>query len=358
MSFFHSLLCSSSDRLSLIGVNNMIAGGDSYTEGLYATSTANRYINIFQTTKGISTLTNVGQNGAGAVEQINAIKNLSYTSSSTLLTAMLGLNEIRRGGSGAKTLKQIEAGFLYYINKHIGTNRVASGSSSVTRTGTFLSTDATANGAVYGAGAFPGNVSSYTTTQNSQWEYSFSGTKIGFVTFGDDGTFNYGRIDIYIDNILQETMDLSSWASGLETPATFFNRVIPVSKMIFGLTDTSHTLKIVAKDVGKIVFVDYFFTPASPVNTGPILFGEIPYLTTAGYATFSPTYNSGSVAASDSASAIIQSLVATYKLLGYKIAYVPINNFLDLTTSLDPDLVHRNDIGHAQMATAFLSKVT
>ncbi len=361
------------DKIDLSGITNIVAVGDSFMVGANSTPSGgtaadytNSFINLYKAEKEISTIQNIAVGGKGTLTMIQNIKNLAYTSLSSLMVVNIGLNEVRRGGDGSKTLKQIEAGYLYYLQKHLAINRVFSGSSSVTRTGTFSNTNFQSYGAVGTSGTLPASTrTSFTTTLNSQWEYTFTGTNVGFIFMASDGVIGtgYGRFEVYIDDTLISTEQAEGvWYSGiaeLGNAPILTNQLGPVPYIIHGLTNTTHTVKIKNIDSGLATTLDYFFQLDTPSNTGPIMFMEIPYITTLGYSMYSgvvPPHNNGTAAKSDTASAVIQSIVTEYRSLGYDIVFVPTNQYFS-TSNVDPaDEVHPNNAGHVEIYNALLYK--
>ncbi len=357
------------NKIDLTGVTNLIGVGDSFMYGLNSTPTGgaasdytNSFINLFRVGNSFSSIQNVGIGGTGTLTMINQVKSLSYTSSSSLMVVNVGLNDIRRGGNGSKTLKQLEAGYLYYLQKHISINRIFSGSSSVTRTGTFANADFTPSGAVGTNGSLPGTtLTSYSNTLNSTWEYTFTGTKIGFVFFGTDGVTatGYGRLEVYIDNVSVDVVECEGvWYSGIAEPSplTTTNTLGAVPYMIHGLSNASHTIKIRVVDSGEYIALDYFFQPDLPANVGPIIFCEIPYLTSSGYAMyggFTPPHNNATQAKSDDASNVIFNIVNQYRALGYRISFARTNAFFDCNNDIDlSDSVHPTNAGHVHIQQA------
>lgn len=92
-----------------------------------------------------------------------------------------------------------------------------------------------------GAGDYFDDVK-YTTTNGDYFQYTFNGTGIEFIT---PKTFNYGNIDIYIDNVFKQTV--SANGSGYQAQQMIYS--------ITGLVPGSHTLKAV-KTSGSYMQLD------------------------------------------------------------------------------------------------------
>lgn len=334
---------SHNDLLNLTGINNIHAIGDSITVGSNASPVSNSYINLFQRNRGIATITNQAVGARGVWNQLQAFKFAVYTRSQTVITAMVGLNDIKRNGSNSKTLKKIEAGYKSYICKHITSTQIAATSGSVTRTGTFSTILLSTQGS-YGT-------CSFNTTAGATWEYTFTGTSIGVIFMALDGVLytGWGNANIYIDNQLIDTFTSTGvWYDGVSDGA-YDNGRGPVPYFVFGLSNSQHTIKIESQTAAAVV-LDVFFTLQNLNEIGPMVFFEIPYNTSLGY--FNAP-NQGSITASDLASDVIKNLVDEFSGYGMKIGYVPTNTYYDIGFGCDQlDGTHPNNAGHYQIFQA------
>lgn len=343
-----------SERLSLAGITNIFALGDSITVGQNASPSSNAYINLIKSIYGISTITNSASGGRGAWYAADRINHAGFTRASTLITVMAGLNDIRRNGSAAKTLAKIEATYRSIILRGISDANSAGGSVGVTRSGgTFTGYAADTLGGLYGTGTLPGNFAcsvAIGTHPAAQYSYTFTGTAFGVQFSADDGVIsNYATAEIRIDGVLVKTVNLDTYYDGV-SDGTYDNARGPVAFSFHNLANTSHTVVITGETgSGFGLPVDYFCTILPPATAASFLFFEIPYLNSTGYA-LSPAL--GSEAASDAASAVIESIVDEYKSYGYNIAYVRTNDIYNLLTGLDTDNIHPNNTGHTQIRMA------
>ncbi|WP_244163276.1 glycoside hydrolase family 27 protein [Paenibacillus pectinilyticus] len=82
----------------------------------------------------------------------------------------------------------------------------------------------------------------FTQTNNDYYQFTFTGTGIDLITEKSTGQ---GNMDIYVDNVLQQTV--SAYNASLLSQQTLFS--------ISGLSNTSHTLKVVKK-TGTYLILD------------------------------------------------------------------------------------------------------
>lgn len=330
-------------KLPVTGRNTLFAYGDSITVGDNATTAANRYINKLATLYTM-TLTNRGASGRGVFRMAQQGIVDGYTRANTLLTCMAGLNDIRRGGTNAKTLKKIEACYRVMAVKAISGTTTASGAAGVTRVGTFTNYSANLVGGVYtNTGTTP---ATFTNTNGSYWEWSFTGTAFGINFIANSGDVQtFGTASVYVDGVFVEDIFLNDWYDNI-SDGTYDNRRGPLSWSWHNFSNTAHTVRVVAN--GGIVPIDYFcLIQSSPSNCASVLAIEIPYLSSAGYA-ISPA--NGTVAISNSASLVIKKVIDYYSSLGFNMHFAWINDlWYNLTTGLDTDQIHPNNTGHNQI---------
>lgn len=340
------------NRLDATGKNSLVALGDSITQGQNASPTTLSYINRYRTLYNFTTFQNASVSSRGVWNQANAVQGLTFTRSLTVISCLIGLNDIRRNSSATKTLAKIEACYRTIILKGLANAVAQSGSTGVTRSGgTFTGFSANTVGGTGTGGALPGATRASFSTDGGDWSWTFSGTAFGIQFIANSGDVEtYGTCDIYIDSVFNRTIDLNVWYDNVSDGA-YDNRRGPLAFTWHGLTNASHTIEVRTTNTGNPVVVDFFCSLQSVANSASFIFSEIPYLDATGYAT-SPSL--GSVAASDAGSAVIRSLVTEYRALGYNIAYVQWNKFYNLSTGLDTaDHIHPNNTGHGQGLEAF-----
>lgn len=343
------------------GVTNIVAAGDSITVGQAATApyTTNGYIYQLRTAKGIATITNGAVGGRGVWRMAKELFSgtlTTYDRDISFLSVMAGLNDMKRGGSNAKTFNKIESCYKAYMVKHLFNNTIYPSEAGVTKVGGGHAnfSDATANliGGASNSGA--GKQMQYTTVAGSYWEYAFTGKYIGLILMGLDGVVfsGWGIADIYIDGVLVDSVDLSNRYDGISDGA-YDNGRGPVGWYKLDLSDGPHTIRITARSAANIVlnFISY---NADPSENYKAVFCEIPYNTPAGYALVP---NSGSIALSDQASTIIENIVTDVRSYGFNFRYFRTNDYLSLITGIDPDGVHPNQAGHSQIASGLAAEL-
>jgi lysophospholipase L1-like esterase len=337
-------------KVDLTGKTSMQACGDSFTQSQGATTGAQGYLSQYATARGLST-TNVSVGGRGIWNQQAAMQGATFTRTTTLISVLVGLNDIKRNGNDPKTLKKIESGFKAIALKAMNAGAIYSGSASVTRTGTtFTIYNAAAVGGLgTSTGSIPGNKATFNNAAGvHSWEYTFTGTNIAAQMIGADGTtYTMGTCDIFIDGVLQETIDLDGWYDAVSDGA-YDNGRGPVIWWKFGLTNASHTIKIEANGDG-FVPVDFFCQLLTPANSAALLFWEIPYCTATGY--LSPP--NGSMPESNDGSLVIRQVVKDLRAQGYNAGYAQTMNFYNQINSGDG--THPNNTGYDQITNAGLA---
>jgi hypothetical protein len=315
------------------------------------------FIQNFATEQGL-TLSNQATSGRGCWNAINAFKGLSFSRPQTLVAVLVSLNDIRRGGSSAKTLKKIQSSYSSIILKGIALSNVAAASGAVTKVGSQSGFAASTYGGVYGSS---NGAQISTSNAVESWSWSFVGTSFGVQFIGSDGVAaTFGTVQIYIDNVLIDTQNLNASYDGI-SDGSYDNARGPVAFTYHGYTNTTHTVKVQTVGDGSIA-LDFFAELNTPANSCSFILGEIPYLDATGYAT-SPS--SGSVSASAAGSNVIKNLAVRYYSLGYTITYAPVNAstpgglYISNTSSglSSSDHIHANDTGHSQIDASFTRKI-
>jgi lysophospholipase L1-like esterase len=340
---------------SALAINrDILALGDSFTAGSLASTQADEFIELLGSHVGQS-IENRGQGGEGSY----AVTDTFFSSlkisnrSGYWLWAMFGFNDLRRGGSNPKTLNKIQAATRTLIVTQFAKNIASVQDSSVTKSN--WSTNQT---------TFETSRYLYSTTPlhpltadaiNATLQWTFTGTNcvIGaYITA--TATFDNlnGPFEVRIDGVLQgSAYDLRDMSDGIASNANS-NDTIPYAIRISGLTNASHVLEIkcTTSTPSTIDYVGILFEP-SDCPSG-IIFGDIPFMTAAGYATApanatTPIMQSGTDA--------IKSVTAEYISDGYPIGHSPTNDFYNLTTDVAGDNVHPNDSGHQHIYESIIS---
>lgn len=346
------------NKVSISGRTNLYSFGDSFTNpGLNASPSSLAYINLLKSVYNM-TLTNSGASGRGIWLAASSIQGLSFTRTTSLITVLAGFNDLRRldASSDVRVLKKIEAGYRSIIFKAISSSAIRSGSSSVTRTGTFTAFAANTVGGLGIAGSIPGaNTATFNTGgAAATWQWTATGTGFGIQFIANSGDVEtYGTCLVKIDGTTVATINLNNWYDNV-SDGTYDNRRGPLALTWHGLTNTTHTIQVVANGDG-IVPVDFFGDLQTTANSAAMIFGGVPYMDATGYAT---APNSGSSATFDLGTTVIKNLVAEYRLLGFPIAFADWNKFYNITTGLSSsDHIHPNNTGHGQGAESFKSVI-
>ena len=227
-------------------------------------------------------------------------------------------------------------------------SQVASGSASVTRTGTITTSLALTYGGINTNVALPAsNAASTSSTIGDNWQWTFTGTGFCVQFIASDGAVaTYGTVDIYIDGVVVKSVDLNSFYDGV-SDGVYDNKRGPIAYSFHGLTNTSHTIKVQVTSAATVI-LDFFAPLNAIASTPPIIFAEIPYRQGSSYP----------LSARDSGTNVIKTIVDEYRALGYNIALAKVNTYYNIYNGLSYDSVHPNDTGHAQIESAFLAAIT
>lgn len=346
----------SNKPINITNRSYLIALGDSFTTGLNASPGSNAYIPLFVAAKpAITTLNNLAQGGKGVWVMANAIQNVSYLGgqSATIVSAMAGYNDMRRGSSAFLTRKKIQTCYRSVVLNGIANVFAPAGSASVTRTGTWTSYNASSVGGRYPGGTIPSNMAVISIVSGSTMTWTFTGSDFGVQFSGADSThFTYGTGTITIDGKPLDNINLNVWYDGISDGVNS-NQRGPVAFTWHNFKYESHTVVLTTTSNNSFA-VDFFATINTPLNSPCFVFFEIPYSDATGYAV---TPEFGSVAASDICTALIKTIVTDYIKLGYSICYVPTNSYFSLMTGLSGDHIHPNNTGHTQIFNAMSAYV-
>lgn len=333
------------NKVSISGATTLTTYGDSITSGLNASVAGNRWANKLATDKSL-TLTNSGLSGSGVWYALSQLKSITWDNTK-VITVMAGFNDIDRNGDAARTLLKIEACYRSMVIAAIRGTQVASGSASVTRTGTITTSLALTYGGINSNVAIPAsNAASTSSTIGDNWQWTFTGTGFCVQFIASDGAVaTYGTVDIYIDGAVVKSVDLNSFYDGV-SDGVYDNKRGPIAYSFHGLSNTSHTIKVQVTSAATVI-LDFFAPLNSIASTPPMIFAEIPYRQGSTYP----------LSARDSGTGVIKTIVDEYRALGYNIALAKINTYYNIYNGLSYDSVHPNDTGHAQIESAFLAAI-
>jgi hypothetical protein len=341
--------------IDLANVTGVKAVGDSIMEGYNATNRATQSFAYLHASASGLTLSNIGLSSSKALHCYQLFKDEAFTRLSTMLLVNVGLNDITAELNNAVNKQQFKDGINSIIGLYLASTKVASGSASVTRSGTFVSPAFTALGSVMVSGSIPGaSIYASTTVANSYYEYTFTGTAIGFAYIATSTAFDYSIFEIYIDGVLYDTVDPSTKLSGDYDNYGAKTRA-HLHYNIWGLANTSHTIKIICTE-NKVCGVDFFYQPVAPASCQNIIFQEIPYMDDTYYGVGHPNvnYQNGSKAKSDEWSGFINEIMGQFRNRGYKASYAAVNSYYDRSIGLATDFIHPNDKGHYDIANGLV----
>lgn len=325
--------------------------GDSYTVGTGATNSSYAYINIFANRLD-ATVSNQGASGGGVVEMFKRSINVLSANNSIPITALAGFNDAIRGGSDIRELEKIKGGYLAFLANVFLTTSIPASSESVTQTGTWVALNGSTN--------FPlkAETISGTGLSNSsigaKLSYTFSGSSLVVGYVSNDATdtgFQMASFNIVIDGVAMGTYTGNNKTLGV-VDSFWSNDYAPNAEVFTNLGTGSHTVEVINND-GNALYIDYFGTLLPPSQCANVLIGTIPKIDSAGYAgrPYSP-----SDITTDSCSSYIVEATKIFINGGYPVSLIDVNRYYN-SDGIAVDNVHPNDIGHGQLATAFISKI-
>lgn len=298
-----------------------------------------------------STQTNLGVSGTGASRvALNGYANLPLNGGHYNIVAEAAANDLYRNGAAASTLSKIRDCYKAFLAAaFLNTAIPASSASSSGPTGPIGPVG------IWGEKAQSlGGTARYAPTNGAFLSWTFSGNSVVVGTFASDGTvYPLGDINVYIDNVLVETVNFAGDTDGNIGAYDSEKKqgLTPAALVYTGLSAGSHTVKV-EKAGGSYMLIDYFGTLVAPATAPSVFVGEVHKLNAIGYAAQpkrSPTVDAAGTAA-------IADSVNYFADLGYPTVLVPINDFYNLANGVSSDNEHPNSIGGVQIANAYVSK--
>lgn len=314
------------------------AYGDSITVGFNSTSSPLAYINLLGTLYG-KTVYNRAVSGKGIWEATRDHLFDINSTDSVLAVVMAGLNDVRRGGSDAKTTAKILNGYKSIIANQFLNSFIPAGqaSSFITRSGTWVNTYL---GKSVGCKTDEG---SYSNTSSGYIEYTFTGNNVVLGLVAGDGVSQiHADFTVSIDGVSQGSYTENNQTDGI-SDGTYDNQRSAMCLVFTGLTNETHTIRLTNTTTNYLI-VDYFGHLKDPKFCAPLLIMHAPKLSTAGYALVPNLANDTII------NALNSSLTALTSFLPEHPIYIgKTNDFYDITTGLDTDEIHPNDVGHHQI---------
>lgn len=334
--------------------SDMYVFGDSMTVP-YVVTSAQAYCNLLASHFGNIPVNNQANYGAGGAGRgvTNAAWNMSINFPNIgyhAASIMAGFNDIRRGGTNAKTTAKVVETIKAWVACYwLRSDFVLAGSAdpSIVRTGTWTtSIDAT---------LYPGikaSNSAQSTVLNSEITYTSPGNcetiLAGFVGGDNSGTiYDYANIEVYLDGVLQAGPYTGANQADGQADATFDNKRTPLVIFFTGLDGSvPHIIAIKQKTSGAYLTVTHFGHFRTTPTIKPLVY-EIPYML---------TYDGAdSQLVTDTTNAAIDAMVSSIDS-EYRPVVIKTNDYYNPITGDSGD-GHPNATGHAQIYAAALNVV-
>lgn len=323
--------------------------GDDFMLATNIKPSTDAYINRFSTEYN-KKLNLFAETGRGVWNMISkAYEKLPQTGTNALTLAMAGLNDIRLAGSNAKTLEKIQQCYRSLIINQFLKTAVPASDASVRKD---MGWNANyASSAVGGKAEYLGGKGVSTSTNRISLSWTFTGNNvvIGYTGSDGDAKRKQGSFSVVVDYLNAGYYTQNGIWDGV-SDGTYDNTIGPASIFIGGLSAGTHTVMIVSEE-NEFTAIDYFGTLNYPDQCSPLLIGQIPFMTTAGYTANAP-YDKATEAAIVAANNAIEDVVREFAALGYPVAIVPINKAIQLPDDIDKDNVHWNSNGHEHIFNA------
>lgn len=322
------------------------AYGDSFTVGNGASSSSHSYAQILSAVLRASSTSNNAVSGTGVLRAVvNLYADEAIPRTSGLTTILAGFNDLRRGGAAARTLAKIQHCTRAMLAALFAQTAKAADDASVTRTGTWTTFTYAGKAAALSGNALQA-VSGATLTATISGDSLILGYLVS-----DGATYQFGPATVTVDGTVVATIDPNSGTDGI-SDGTYANTVVPGVLVLRGLGSGAHTV-VLTPISGTLPFtLDWIGTLAAPGACAPVLVGTVPRMNATGYA-LSPAAATDAVMATGSL--VIADIVAEFA--EFPVRAVWPNTQYDLTTGVYTDNIHPNDIGHQQIARAFLACV-
>ena len=309
--------------------------GDSITAGQGATA-GNDYTELFSD---LYDLTNTNRAiGGRGIQKSAQLHNANINPIDNTLTSLLvGLNDVRRGGNGVKTMSKITNGYKaiicnQFLDRFLDTSIV---DSNLVLSGTWINYNSASVGGK--------NFGKYSQVSGNYMEYTFKDSNLVLAMICSDGVAQvHGSFDVSIDGGAAVSYSLNNKTDGISDGADS-NTLSPFILYFEGLEDKEHTIRVTHTDTNNLP-INYFGHLKQPKFCSPIIMLETARLNAAGYAT----------APSNASDLIINELnTELNNVVGlfndsYPIFIVKTNDFYDID-NVGVDNVHPNDIGYRQI---------
>ena len=289
--------------------------------------------------------------------------NSPMTPNTNVVTELYGLNNVYYEASKTNNLPIVRHGMNALLSIQWASTIVNAANSAITRTGTFTDYLAKTNiicGRFGTTGAaIPNSTNAiYSNTPGSFIEYTATFKHAFVALIGSCGQFSFlprGIVNIYVDNILNQTVNLgeqypSPWADAGSGFGNDTETIGPVVLPIIMPSSASRTIKV--ELVSGDMAIDYISILNTPAAAYPVVLGEIPYVNPDAI-TYPPGWgpNGGSPAVADTYSSQKQTIVNTWAAQGFPIRYCDTNTYYNYVNTTDG--THPNVLGNQQIKNAF-----
>lgn len=306
------------------------AWGDSLTVGVNASPIGtNSYIHLLETYLGTS-ITNHAVSASQAGNQGTVIEGFATSGTDTHLI-MVGSNDFRKYIADTTKRSFFERAWMQVVTNLALPSKAVRGS-GLTFTGTWT------NG---------GSGWNRTTASGAKVSATVSGSTI-FIgsTIQNSGTPN-GTANIKVDGTVVGTISSNGVGCMTFLGVDYF----PTGYRISGLGSGPHVVEIECTSSGQYLYVDWIAGIDQPSR--PKLFvATLPQMSSARYTT-----DGTSDALLQSYNTFISGSVTALQTDGLDITLVDGYNAVDPATGLDPDGIHFNNTGHAQMKQAWVDAI-
>ncbi len=331
-----SLGCISNSSLdSNCASNNKYAFGDSITVGLKA-SEGNDYVNKIARKTGWD-IENNGISGSQLEEYSSSIIytiSMNESDTSIMLTGYNDMRNYSTNSSGLNTYTKT----LYAVAAWLtipNSSKIFGTSPNVTYRGNW--SKPTIHFAKYSNGS--GNASA---------EVNVSGTTIYYATYQ---IVNGGNFDVYIDGNKKGSFSNANFKKPVN--CTGYS---PMLLRFAGLSAGQHILNITVNNsntsLDQWVYVDWI-AGNTGFNSSTLYLGNTIHMNSVGYAKAGPSWNNGNDIAVAEYNSIIKAVADNLSSDGLNVRYVDVDAQYNLSTDIDSDNVHPNDLGHQHIADAF-----
>ena len=331
--------------IDFTGITHFMHTGDSIASGQGATA-GNSYRELLDTNYS-TTNNNLSVGGRGVFREVFNFNAATFTRNISAVWIEGGLNDLRRSAI-PQTTNKLESSLKTILARAYGSSTfAASGSTNVTRVGSFITFDAKTYGGVFPSGTLgTGNFACFSNTVGNTWTWSFTGDNVHVIFNSGSPTVTRGNCEVRIDGDLVETItDASNRWDGV-SDGDNDNKRGPDTRYYWDIGTGSHTIEVKVTSAAAVV-VDKFGVLDTPSNVGVVCVIEIPYV---------QDYNKVGLDQAngtkiDTANLVREAVVNTLKSRGYKIRLCRIN--LGKGGSYDrnntADGVHPNDAGYLQI---------